>query len=173
MSVEVTRMKTLVAYLSLTGNTRKVAEAIYSEIPGEKEMKELGELENLEGYDLFFIGFPVHAGNPAVAAKEFLEKSGPGKKIALFVTHAAPEDAEDVPGILDACKEAAANAELVGFFDCQGELDDNVRDFLLKSDSPKHQEFGKNAYLTKGQPDETRLEKARVFARDVMEKAGA
>lgn len=165
-------MKTLVAYLSLTGNTKKVAEAIYSEVPGEKEMRELGELEDLEGYDLAFVGFPVHAGNPAVAAKEFLEKNGPGRKIALFVTHAAPEDAEDVPGLLEACRAAAASAELVGFFDCQGELDDNVRDFLLKSDSPKHQEFGKMAHLTKGQPDETRLEKARAFAREVIEKAG-
>ena len=166
-------MKTLVAYLSQTGNTKKVAEAIYSQIPEEKEMKELGELTDLEGYDLCFIGFPVHAGNPAVAAKEFLEKNGAGKKVALFVTHAAPEDAEDVPGLLDACRKAAANAELVGFFDCQGALDDNVRDFLLKSDSPKHQEFGKMAYLTKGQPDEGRLEKAKAFARDVIEKAGA
>jgi flavodoxin len=166
-------MKTLVAYLSQTGNTKKVAEAIYSQIPEEKEMKELGELTDLEGYDLCFIGFPVHAGNPAVAAKEFLEKNGAGKKVALFVTHAAPEDAEDVPGLLDACRKAAANAELVGFFDCQGALDDNVRDFLLKSDSPKHQEFGKMAYLTKGQPDEGRLEKAKAFAREVMEKADA
>ena len=166
-------MKTLVAYLSQTGNTKRVAEAIYSEIPGQKELKELGELEDLDEYELSFIGLPVHAGNPAVAAKEFLEKNGSGKKIALFVTHAAPEDAEDVPGILDACRKAAANADLVGFFDCQGELDDNVRDFLLKSDSPKHQEFGKMAHLTKGQPDETRLEKAKAFARDVMEKTGA
>ena len=166
-------MKTLVACISQTGNTKKVAEAIYSQLPEEKEMKELGELEDLEGCDLCFIGFPVHAGNPAVAAKEFLEKNGAGKKVALFVTHAAPEDAEDVPGLLDACRKAATNAELVGLFDCQGALDDNVRDFLLKSDSPKHQEFGKMAHLTKGQPDEGRLEKAKAFAREVMEKARA
>jgi flavodoxin len=166
-------MKTLVAYLSQTGNTKKVAEAIYSEIPEEKELKELGELTGLEGYDLCFIGFPVHAGNPAVAAKEFLEKSGSGKKVALFVTHAAPEDAEDVPGVLDVCREAAANAELVGFFDCQGELDQKIAELLLKSDSPKHQEFGRRAPETKGQPDETRLDKARAFAREVMEKSRA
>jgi flavodoxin len=166
-------MKTLVAYLSLTGNTKKVAEAIYSQVPDEKEMKELGGVENLEGYDLCFIGFPVHAGNPAAAAKEFLKKNGTGKRVALFVTHAVPEDAEGVPPILDACRQAAAIADLVGFFDCQGELDDNVRDLLLKSDSPKHQEFGRLADLANDQPDETRLEKARAFARDVIERAGA
>jgi flavodoxin len=32
-------MKALVAYMSQTGNTRKVAQAIFDEIPGEKEMK--------------------------------------------------------------------------------------------------------------------------------------
>ncbi|MBK5092334.1 MAG: flavodoxin [Actinobacteria bacterium] len=166
-------MKTLVAYLSQTGNTKKVAEAIYSQIPEEKEMKELGELEDLEGYDLCFIGFPVHAGNPAVVAKEFLEKNGAGKKVVLFVTHATPEGEEDLPACMDICRAAAASAELVGFFNCQGELDQKIAELLLKSDSPRHQEFGRRAPETKGQPDETRLEKAKAFARDVIEKAGA
>lgn len=50
-------MKTVVACMSQTGNTRKVAEAIFGEIQGEKEIKELSELDGLEGYDLSFVGF--------------------------------------------------------------------------------------------------------------------
>ena len=65
-------MKTLVAYVTQSGNTRKVAEAIYGEIPGEKELKELSEVESLEGYDLAFVGFPIIAFGPEKSAREFL-----------------------------------------------------------------------------------------------------
>jgi flavodoxin len=37
-------MKAIVAYFSETGNTRKVAEAIYEEIQFEKDIKQLAEV---------------------------------------------------------------------------------------------------------------------------------
>lgn len=163
-------MKTLVAYLSMTGNTKKVAEAIYNEIPGEKEMKELKDVPSLQGYDLAFIGFPIHASNPASQAREWLEKNSPGHKIALFITHAAPEEAEDLQPMLERCKEAAAEADLIGCFDCQGELAQEIIDFLLKSEDPKRRAFGEYGPRTKGQPDATRLERARAFAREIVER---
>jgi len=49
-------MKVLVAYVSRTGNTKKVAEAIFQGMQEEKEIKELQNVGNLEGYDLTFIG---------------------------------------------------------------------------------------------------------------------
>ncbi len=163
-------MRFLVAYLSQTGNTRKVAEAIYEVLEGEKEIMPLSEVESLEGYDLAFIGFPIHASNPAAEAKAFLEEKGRGKKVALFVTHAAPEDHELVSGFLEKCKAAVSHADLVGMFDCQGELSQAVIDILAKSDNPKYREFAAYGPQTKGQPDDSRLEKARVFARDVVNK---
>ena len=48
-------MKVLVAYKSVTGNTKKVAEAIFNEIEGEKEIKNLKEIKGIEGYDLAFL----------------------------------------------------------------------------------------------------------------------
>ena len=69
-------MRTLVAYYAQTGNTGKIAEAIYGEIPGEKEIRPLAELKDLEGYDLDFFGFPIQAGNPAREAGEFLAATG-------------------------------------------------------------------------------------------------
>ena len=115
-------MKVLVAYFSQTGKTKSVAEAIFESIGGEKELKKLDEVDSLEGYDLSFIGFPIIAFGPAKEGKEFLEQKAAGKKVALFITHAAPEDQEGVEAWLDKCREAASSAELVGFFHCQGEL---------------------------------------------------
>jgi len=161
-------MKTLVAYFSQTGNTEKVAEAIYNEVPGEKRLASLEELEDLEGYDIVLFGFPVHAMGPAQAAGKFLDAKAEGKKVALFVTHGAPEDEADLEGWLQKCREAASSADLVGFFHCQGEVADEIAEFLKKSDDPKFRAFGERAHGAAGQPDEGRLEMARGFAREVL-----
>lgn len=168
-------MKTLVTYVSNTGNTRKVAEAIYGEVPGEKEFEELSGVESLEAYDLVFIGFPINAGGPNPTAREFMENNVAGKTVAVFTTHGAPEDHEDVAGWLAACREAATGADLLGLFDCQGEVDQAIIDFLLKADDPKLRVFGEAGASGegKGQPDESRIERAREFAREVVAKAGA
>lgn len=161
-------MKTLVAYHSQTGQTKKVADAIYESIEGEKEIRPLSEVESLDGYDLSFIGFPINAFNPAKEGKEFLEQHAAGEKVALFVTHAAPEDQEGVGEWLDRCRDAAVSAELLGFFHCQGELSEAIADFLHKSDNPTMKSFGERRPDTIGQPDETRLQRARDFAREVL-----
>ena len=163
-------MKTLVAYVSQTGNTRKVAEAIYGEVTGDKALSELSELDDLEGFDLCFFGFPIIAFGPNVDAREFLEANCSGKRIALFITHAAPEDQEDVAEWLDKCRGAAEGAELMGVFDCQGELSEEIAAFLLKSDDARMRSFGERRGETLGQPDESRLERARSFAREIIER---
>ena len=78
-------MKILVTYFSQTGNTKKVAEAIYGEIEGDKELKEFPEVESLEGYNITFVGFPMQAFGPAQQAKDFLTSQCTGRKIALFL----------------------------------------------------------------------------------------
>jgi len=163
-------MKTLVAYFTQTGQTKKVADAIYESIEGDKELKELSEVDSLEGYDVSFIGFPVHAFGPSKEGKEFLEEKAAGKKVALFITHAAHEDQEGIDEWLDRCKAAAADAELVGFFHCMGELSEQIADFLMKNDDPTMRSFGERRPETVGQPDESRLQRARDFAKEVTGK---
>ena len=133
-------MKVIVVYMSQTGNTKKVAEAIFQEIQAEKDIKELKDVDSLDGYDFAFIGFPMHYGGPAKQAKNFLEKHVQGKKIALFVTHATREDSKALQKWLAKCKKAATEADLIGFFNCQGKI------------------------------DASRLERARGFAKEIMGK---
>jgi len=135
-------MKVVVVYMSQTGNTKKVAEAVFQEIQAKKDIKELKDVDSLKGYDFAFIGFPIHYGGPAKPAKNFLEKQVQGKKIALFVTHATREDSKALQKWLAKCKKAATGADLAGFFNCQGKLDTE------------------------------RLERARGFAKEVIRKIG-
>lgn len=166
-------MKTLIAYFSQTGNTKKVGEAIYGELPDEKELRALEDLEDLDGYDVIFFGFPIQAMGPAKDAADFLGANAGGKKIALFVTHGAPEEAERLGPWLDNCRELVSDAggELLGLFDCQGEVAQPIIDFLLSHENPEIQQYGREASEpeAKGLPDEARLEKAREFAREVMQ----
>lgn len=163
-------MRVLVAYHSISGNTKKVAEAIFKEIKAEKEMKELREVKNLKGYDLSFIGFPIHAYGPSNDAKAFLEKKVGGKDIALFITHASPEDEPLVQNWIAASRIAASGAKIVGIFDCQGELAQNVKEMMLGSDDPQLVAWAERSGEALGQPDKGRLKKAGKFAKDVMGK---
>ncbi len=163
-------MNTLVAYMSQSGNTKKVANAIYETIEENKEIKELKEVESLDGYDLAFIGFPIHAFGPAQQGKDFLVNHGAGKKLAVFITHAADEEQELTATWVNACLEAAAEADVLGTFHCQGELAEAIAEMLKKSDDPQMQEFGNQRDSTIGQPDASRIEKAKAFAKEIMQK---
>jgi len=163
-------MKVIVTYMSQTGNTKKVAEAIFQEIKGKKEIKPMGEVNSLDGYDLAFVGFPIQGSAPAGDAKSFLEERTKGKNIALFMTHASPEDEPELKEWLSGCKAAAAGANLLGVFNCRGEMSQALADFMVNSGDPKLVAWGKNRPLTIGQPDAPRLKKARTFAREIMKK---
>ena len=163
-------MKVIVAYMSQTGNTKKVAEAIFKEIKGKKEIKQMSEVSSLDDYDLAFIGFPIQGYGPAGEGKSFLEQHVKGKNIALFITHASPEDNPEVREWLERCQAAAAGANILGIFDCQGELSQAIADFMLNSGDPSLVADAKKRSTTVGQPDAARLKKARTFAKEIMKK---
>ncbi|MEM2891560.1 MAG: flavodoxin family protein [Thermoplasmata archaeon] len=161
-------MKALVAYMSSTGNTKRIAEAIYGEIPCDKDIKPIAEVEDLSGYDISFLGFPTHGYGPDKKAEGYLRKlCRDGRKVALFVTHAAPEQEPEVQEWMEKFRRAAAGAELVGFFDCQGELAKGVK-FIMRISPSKRLRSDAKRDNSRGQPDEARIEKARIFAKETI-----
>ncbi len=160
----------MVAYMSKTGNTKKIAEAIYGEIPADKEIKPIAEVQDITQYGLAFLGFPVHGYGPDKKTKELLSKlCTKGAKVALFVTHAAPENDSEVPEVMAKFKQAASGADIVGCFDCQGQLAGGVKLFMKISMNKKLMADAKRDN-SKGQPDASRVEKAKVFARETLQK---
>jgi len=163
-------MKVLVAYLSKTGNTKKVAEAIYGEITDEKEIKPIADVESLDGYDAAFLGFPIQQMGPDNKSAELLaRRCTGGRKVVLFITHASPEDNPELQPMLDKFRDAARGANVIDMFDCQGELGGCVKFFMRVMPDPKLRMWAKMDN-SKGQPDAARLQRARVFARDVMRR---
>jgi flavodoxin len=151
--------------MSQTGNTKKVAEAIYSVIPQPKEIKRVEEVTSLEGYELSFLGFPMHNFGPDKKAKTFLETHVKDRNIALFITHMAPEDSPSVQGWIQKFKDAAVGANIVGVFDCQGQASRLIKILMI---IPLF--FMRQSDNSQGQPDAARLERARAFANEIMNK---
>jgi len=163
-------VKVLVAYMSKTGNTKKVAEAIFEEISDEKEIMPIDEIESIEGYDIAFLGFPIHMDGPDKKTARILEKHCiNSRKVVLFITHAAPEDSPDLPPALDKFRQAAGHANIVDMFDCQGQLDKTTKRIMFVLPDARLRQCAKMDN-SQGQPDRTRLDRARAFSRSVMDR---
>ena len=162
-------MRVLVAYLSQTGSTKKVAEAIFGAITQQKEIKRLEELESLDEYGLIFLGFPVHNFGPDEQTTKFLEKIDANRRIALFITHAAPEGGSVVQDWIQKFIDASRNANICAVFDCQGELSQEVKNAMLNHPSPEIRGWAQ-ADNSQGQPDDSRLKEAKIFAENTIKK---
>ena len=158
-------MKVLIAYMSQTGNTKKVAEAIYDAIPQPKDIKRVKDVTSLEGYDLSFLGFPIHGSGPDKQAKTFLETQVKDRAIALFITHMAPEEAPPLQGWIQKFKDAAVGANIIGIFDCQGQASRLIKTVVRINPNPQ---VRASVRASQGQPDAARLERARTFANEIM-----
>ncbi len=166
-------MKTLVTYYSETGNTEKIAEAIFSKVSGAKDFLTFTVIDSLDGYDLIFFGFPIKQFGPPRKVRTFLKAHAAGKNIALFVTHAsweAPDQSELLAGWLERCKAAAEGANIVGFFHCRGELAATSAAQFLESEIAEVRKFGSLQPATVGHPDAAELARARRFALRVVKE---
>jgi len=163
-------MNILVAYFSQSGNTKKIAEAIYEAIPFQKEIKQVSDINDVSPYDLLFVGFPIQVFGPADQGKDFMNAYCQNKPVALFITHAVPDTFEDLPLWIERCREPVPETNVIGIFDCQGEVSADLITFAQQSDDPVLQKLGEIGPTAKGQPDAIQLERARSFTQEIIEK---
>ena len=80
-------MKKLIVFSTLTGNTEKIANAIFSEIKGDKEIFNVKETQNIDvnDYDKIIIGYWVDRGDADEVSKIFMSKIK-NKTIGTFGT---------------------------------------------------------------------------------------
>lgn len=124
--------KTAVIYSTLTGNTKEVAEAIYSMLPNGSQIYSLTEQANIDlsAYQNIFLGFWVDKSSADKTAAEFMATMQ-NKRVALFATVGASPDMSLPDGDYDnygeKCLSNAAallhkNCKLVNCFICQGRI---------------------------------------------------
>lgn len=157
-------MKSLVIYFSITGNTKKIAEAIHRGMrqasqPGEQcDIARLRDVatQDLAGYDLIGLGSFVIKIREMPNVTEFIEesmKSVEGKHGFAFCTHGA------APGLF--------LARVVPSMEQRGLTMIGWNDWFCAAyfpDIPK-------PYFTDGHPDEIDLKEAEDFGREMVERS--
>lgn len=163
-------MNILVTYYSETGNTRKVAEAIFVGIESShKKLLPIDQVNDLGIQDLIFCGFPViHHGLP-VKMTHFLQKIPPGKKLALFATHGSLRGGEKAIAAFYAALSLANGQSILGTFGCRGQVKFQLLDALIEQ--PQNRTWAIEAQSANGHPDSADLEDARSFTKLMLHAA--
>lgn len=125
-------MKILLTYSSKTGNTKKVADAIYEVMPENTIYTSINDDIDLNEFDIVIVGFWVDKGLPNAEAKEFIEKLG-GKKVGVFGTLGAYPDSDHAKDTLKRTRELLEpQNKVIGEFLCQGAVDPKLIEMFKK-----------------------------------------
>ena len=170
-------MKVLVTFFSQTGNTEKIGKAIF-EAASQTADAELQKLEAvspdaLAGYDVVFIGSPIHAAGIAKEVNDFLGElpESSALKLAGFITHAGPaypqqELSQMTQPFSEACGKKGIGYK--GCFNCQGYLADFMHEAVQKMQNVDDDTWAEKVKQMTGHPDDDDLAKARDFVQSVL-----
>jgi len=181
-------MKVLVLYYSKTGNTKQIANVIheFAAINHESTLSPLNKcsIENLNNYDLLFIGSACHDATLAKPMREFL-KSLPKEntfKFAGFYTHSTvlPKGTarnrqlfHDWAGHCQKVFEETSIAkgiEFLGDFHCQGKASFLIEKFIQFQIIKNKKEWGPYKKELRLHPTQSDLLAAKDFAKEILEK---
>jgi len=181
-------MKTLVLYYSLSGRTKTVAEAIYAVAKKETDA-ELSELKDftgdqLDNYDLVFVGAPCHDSDIAKPIKQLLENVPKNTqfKLACFVTHSCspPEKSDYMAGLFEKwvgkCSKtldkvtSSKGINYVGYFRCMGAPSPAIENFIHTSIITDEKVFKEYVEDARKHPDEQDIKNAQEFALKIIKE---
>lgn len=166
-------MDYMVVYSSKTGNTKRVATEIFSALPGmSKDMQNIEEYNGKDA-DIFFVGFWANRGSCDMSVIDLISGLA-GKKVALFGTCGFGGDKEYYKTIEQKVSVwIPDDCEYLGTFMCQGKMPMQVREkYEIVMEDPKQEAWRKKMLRNFDEallhPDETDLENAREFVREVL-----
>ncbi len=165
-------MKSLVVYSSRTGNTRKVADAVFDSLPKDKEIFPVDQAPRADGYDFVAIGFWVDKGRPDDKAAAYMQ-TVQGTTVGLFGTLGAKPDSPHARESMRRAVDLVSGNQVAGTFLCQGRIDPAVVEMMIKTASHVHPmtpERMANIKAAESHPDDTDLEKAQSAFREMIQE---
>lgn len=168
----------LVLYQSESGNTKKIAAAIFARLPGtSKDLIDINTDKTISEANIYFVGFCVHRGTCSMAVSDLLSSLG-GKQIALFATCGmgnSPEYYKTIEKNVSAWIES--DNQYLGAFICQGKMPQKVRQkyeaMRTAENTAQVDHMIQNFDEALTHPDSLDEEHARVFTDKMLEKAEA
>jgi len=163
-------MKVLIAYLSESGNTGKLANAIFEGIESsDKEILSIKDVAGVEDYNVIFIGFPVQSHSVPAKVEAFVKTLPDGQKVAYFATHGSMRGGEMAVTAFYHALTISKNAVILGTFGSRGEVKQSIIESLLQK--PEHRGWALEAQGAAGHPDAADLEDGKDWARNMFAKA--
>ena len=164
-------VKTLVAYYSESGNTEKLARAIYKGLETtDNEIVKIGETTNFAVYDLIFVGFPVHSSSVPTRVEKALKRIPEGKMLAFFSTHGSLRGGPLAISAFHYAISLASQTTVIGTFGCRGKVKASLLEKLI--DNLEYRFWALEAQSAEGHPDDADFEDAKQFAKLMMQRAG-
>jgi flavodoxin len=162
-------MKALVTYFSESGNTEKLAQAIYEGVNASaKEIAPVSEA-NANEADVIFVGFPVHASSVPTKVEKFIKDIPQGKMVAFFVTHGSLRGGQLAITALHYALSLALKLSVLGTFGCRGQVKPEIIEALLQK--PEHKGWAMEAQSAADHPDDADLKDGKEFATLMIGKA--
>ncbi|MGC9796599.1 flavodoxin family protein [Fervidobacterium riparium] len=135
-------MKILITYSSSTGNTKKVAEGVFSSL-SEKftdvELKRVNEVDNIDEYDIIILGCWIDRGLPNAESKRFIETMR-NKNVGFFITLSARLESQHAKDALEKTEELlqANGNKVFARYMCLGRLNPKLIEYFktLPKDHP-------------------------------------
>ncbi len=168
-------MKSIVVFSSRTGNTQKVANALFEALPEPKDIVAVEADPDIESHDLVVLGYWVDKGTADEKSRTFFEKVK-NKSVALFGTLGAEPDSEHADSCRKKVKELLAANTILGDFLCQGKVDPKIIEMMSRMKNDPHHSMTpeRQARLKEAEkhPDEKDLEQARAFIAGIVDGIG-
>ena len=167
-------MKTLIVYSSKTGNTEKIARAIYSIMPEGTIFSEVNNAPVPNKYDFIALGMWINRGDADEDTVSYINKIK-GKKIAVFITLGAYPDSDHAKSSVEKIKKRLeVNNTFIGHFICQGKIASSLTDkFKQLPDGHPHamtpERMARHIEAAK-HPDSSDLSKAKKIFTGFIEK---
>lgn len=166
--------KTLIAYSSLTGNTKLVAEKIFEIVEGDKKLVSLNDIKdiNTDEFNRIIVGFWVDKGIADKRTREFIKKLS-GKEIAYFGTLGADPESEHGHTVNErVTKLCSEKNEFLGGFLCRGKISpklvEKMGKFPLKLVHPLTPERLQRIEDAKPHPNAEDFEKAQNYFKSIL-----
>jgi len=125
-------MKAAVVYSTLTGNTKKVAEAFCAGLGTGTELFDVKDAPDMAAYDLVVMGFWVDRGHPDQKSMDFMKKVTGKKVFSLFTLGAKPRTAHAFKCAYTSASYWGEGCEQIGSWHCQGAIDPKLIEQMRK-----------------------------------------
>lgn len=164
-------MEYAVIYESQTGNTKKIAEAIFKSLHTDhKQLYNVDHLQDSPSADVYFVGFGVRNNGCSMKIINCLEEINDGR-IALFATCGYPAT-EKYKGKVAKMVDIwlPTEAEYLGLFLCQGRIPDYQQDKWRQGAQSYQPQLEEVFQMADSHPDHDDINAACEFAAKIQKQ---